>query len=52
MRLALVLAALVSAAVPALAQSQAVELPLRRPGYWEIRMMTGGGPGGQSVSMT
>jgi hypothetical protein len=51
MRLALVLAAVVSGAIPALAQPQAVELPMRRPGYWEIRMMTGGGPGGQEFTV-
>lgn len=37
------------AASPAAAQS--VELPQRRPGYWEIRMMTGGGPGGQEFTL-
>ncbi len=33
------------------AASQSMDLPQRRPGYWEIRMMTGGGPGGQEFTL-
>jgi hypothetical protein len=50
MRLALIVTPLVVAVV-APAMAQPVDLPLRRPGYWEIRMMTGGGPGGQEFTL-
>jgi hypothetical protein len=50
MRIAVLPLLALSLASPVAAQVQA-ELPSRRPGYWEIRVMTGGGPGGQEMTI-